>query len=140
MCVVRKLVSNLGSLKLLQTVIRGRHLLQNLMKECESETKHFFIQLLCNKSNSLLYISMHSEVLQVLLITRKLPVSVAPRGGGGGTLSVTDREVPPKSLRLQAVPQFLLKMYTPFRDVLSFWGFFRRCLRKISPRWQCGLT
>ena len=32
----------------------------------------------------------------------------------GGTLSVTDGEVPPKYLRLQAVPEFLLKMYTQF--------------------------
>ena len=40
--------------------------------------------------------------------------------GGGGTLSVTDGEVPPKSLRLQAVPEILLKMYTLFPNFLSF--------------------
>ena len=37
-------------------------------------------------------------------------------GGGRGTLSVTDLEVPPKSLRLQAVPEVLLKMYARFRN------------------------
>ena len=33
---------------------------------------------------------------------------------------VTDGEVTPKSLRLQAVSEFLLKMFTRFRNFLSF--------------------
>ena len=86
MCMVRNLVSNLENLKFLQTIIRGRCLLQNLIKECESETKHFFIQLLRDKNSSLLYISMHYDVLQVLLITRFGKISNERRswGGGGG--------------------------------------------------------
>ena len=61
--------------------------------------------------------------------------STAPLGGRG-TLSVTDGVVPPKSLRLQAIPEFLLKMYTRSRNVFFF--ILGPCLRKISRRWQRG--
>ena len=52
-----------------------------------------------------------------------IPLCTLPMRGGS-TLSVTDGEVPPKCLRLQAVPEFLLEMYTRFWDSLSFWEFF----------------
>ena len=43
--------------------------------------------------------------------------------GRRGTLSATDGVVPSKSLCLQAVPEFLLKMYTRFQIYFSIFSF-----------------
>ena len=48
--------------------------------------------------------------------------------GEGGTVPVTDCEVPPKSPRLQTVPEFLLKMHVWFRNFLYFRTFLEPCL------------
>ena len=51
----------------------------------------------------------------------------------GGTLPTTDGQVPVKSLRLQLVPEFLLKMYTWFRHFFfHFKAFWKPCPREIS--------
>ena len=71
-------------------------------------------------ANNMLSIVAAKDMLSIVAVKDMLPFVAWLAMPPGGTLSVTDGEVPPKSLCLQAIPEFLLKMDTRFRNFFSF--------------------
>ena len=65
-----------------------------------------------NCTADMLSIVAAKDMLSIVAAKDMLPFVAWLAMPPGGTLSVTDGEVPPKSLRLQVVPEFLLKMDT----------------------------